>query len=472
MFFSVALPAKEASSAPTASSIGSLLELKESKCDSIELSKQTPHTDLEAKSGQLKDFDGFVSHLPPVNQTASHGHNIILRETHICNKEPSKNEDTDIVSWLEPTIVTPELTRKERQFVEGDEEFDDFQMIVADNPADNANGSVKTVAVLQPHSVVNQGGKVADVKSPRGQQKGEEDDFGEFTFSVPNSANQVKTEPPAAPAALPLLEPLRPLVVKGQNVASISWPDPGVTDDEISRFEALGYARTQQQELSKKGAVPALPQPKSTPKSTQSGDDDEWSDFVSVQNSSPIHKLKVEKERSSTPDLPLSVLNLGTVHPTKQPIPVITPNGLMQTKLSSNMPLNLSNKVPQKNKVFPQTQAQSNHVYQPSIISNQFASQAYGGFNTYQPQANSLKSSTEDDEWSDFVSHQPSMKPQQNQFPGWSGVSPNLMHNSVAGFNLSGPVKKVSTSKNTAISNVSVPDLDFLAPRSRTTHRK
>ncbi|KAH1007226.1 uncharacterized protein LOC109536244 isoform X2 [Dendroctonus ponderosae] len=491
------LPVKEPSSAPTASTIGDILELKESKCGSIESNKQTPQTDLDVKPAvevQLNDFDDFVSHLPPVNQTASHGHSIILRETHISNKAPGKSEDTDIVSWLEPTIVTPELIRKERQFVEGEEEFDDFQMIVAESQAsqisDTVNSlTVKAVAVLQPHPIVNQESKVV-VKCSEEEASGEhkpavvavgkvaaaEDEFGEFTFSVPNCANAVKSEPSKAPAALSLLEPLKPSIVKGRNVASISWPDPGVTEDEISRFEALGYARTQQQEPPKEAGAVSKPlsSTKPTSKPTQKVEDEEWSDFVSVQNASPIHKLKVEKERSSTPDLPLSVLNLGTVHPTKQPIPVITPNGLMQTKLSSNMPLNLSNKVPQKNKVYPQTQVQFNHVYQPSIISNQFASQAYGGFNSYQPQAsNSLKSSTEDDEWSDFVSHQSTAKPHQpNQFPGWSNSTPHVMQSGSSGQK---QVKKAPSSylgKNTAMSNVSVPDLDFLAPRNRTSHRK
>lgn len=106
-------------------------------------------------------------------------------------------------------------------------------------------------------------------------------------------------------------------------------------------------------------------------------DDDEWTDFVSAQKPSPVHKVAArEMERTSSPDLPLSVFNLSSVQPAKQPIPVITPHGLVQTKLSANT-INTSPKFPQRNTKQILQPVQNIPMITPSIISNQYISQAY-----------------------------------------------------------------------------------------------
>ncbi|XP_050305394.1 uncharacterized protein LOC126742680 [Anthonomus grandis grandis] len=345
---------------------------------------QPTKSDLEHSASILQDdFDDFVSYSPP--RESPPGHNIILRETHISNKEP------DIVSWLEPTIVTPELTRKDRggQFVEPEEDFDEFQMVVVPE----ASTSLK----VQPLEASEAKPQI-------------EDDFGDFTsYALPKSE----------PVVL-----LQPTVIESKPL--VSWPDPGITDDEIRRFEALGHLR----EKSKKD--------ESGKKVEEEEEEDEWSDFVSV-NQSPVHKLKTEKERCSTPDLPLSVLNLGSVQPAKQPIPVITPNGLVQTKLSSKIPLNIPNMA--TSKVYPQIPSHPPKL-QPSIISHQ-----YGNYMA----ANSGKSNGDEDEWSDFVSHQ-----------------------SATGTGFPETTRKVTG--NGAAVSPSMPELDFLTPRhlqwTATGHRK
>lgn len=424
---------------------------------------------LEQKStsnNKSDDFDDFVSYLPVTDQ----GHNILLRETHISNKD-SKTEDNDIVNWLEPTIVTPELSRKERQFIEGDDEIEDFQLVVS-NEDNSKSGQfsgddLRMNIVLQPQSVtVPKEESALEVSTDRN-----EDEFGDFTFSLP--ANK----PPA-----PILEPLKPVVVpnSGSVVSSISWPDPGITDDEISRLEAYSRAQNKESDLVKKQVNETNSKSDKTRKTASSSkqsslEDDEWSDFVSVQNQSPLHKLKSEKERSSTPDLPLSVLNLGTVQPTRQPIPVITPNGLVQTKLSSNNSVTMPTIRPQPNRFYPQPQIPNNPYHQPSIISNQYATQAYGGFNTAtNNNFNRPITTGDEDEWSDFVSHQATGSTQPHQLSNWINTSPNIISNPPANLTLyqSRQVKKVSGRSNGAVPNMLLPDLDFLAPKTRTTQRK
>ncbi|XP_066152213.1 serine-rich adhesin for platelets isoform X2 [Euwallacea fornicatus] len=454
---------------------------------------------------KLDDFDDFVSGLPPPDQPSTSGHSVILRETHISNKEPSKSEESDIVSWLEPTIVTPELTRKERPFVDTEEEFEDFQMVVSSESS--TQKSVENLANLTVKPLEVERNKVKTFSSLEESPKAEEstativsstrnndDDFGDFTFSLP--PKQIAVEPLTV---APILQLLKPTVTQTHQAASssISWPDPGITEDEISRFEA--YSRLQNkdhlkenkskptQKVDRKGSFAgSKPGTPSKTRKQDSLDDVEWSDFVSVQKS-PVHRLKNEKERSSTPDLPLSVLNLRAVQPSRPPIPVITPNGLLQTKLSSNAPVNISNMV-QTNRVFLQPQVPTIPAYQPSIISNQFASQAYSGFGP-QKTLQGASTAVEDDEWSDFVSHQPTMQKsssnwsaQPQQLSSWMNSSPNIITNPTANLDIynnssSGKnnVKKVSgfnRNNNSGVANMPLPDLDFLAPKNRTTQRK
>ncbi|XP_030764740.1 uncharacterized protein LOC115888981 [Sitophilus oryzae] len=476
-----------------------------------------------------EDFDDFVSY----SEVPSSGHNVLLRETHISSKDSSKSED-DIVSWLEPTIVTPELSRRERQYVEPDEEFDDFQMTVPDDqtPKILDSSSALTVKPLEnavgqkPISYIEKNATHTFIKSELNKPKENDDEFGDFTFSLPkekstlsvpfensklgNSSGVVESIP------TPALEPLKPSIVYAPTTSKeISWPDPGISEEEIKRFESLSYSRVSDDNLKDKHKDPGITVKNNIERKTspvvdssetlrgqnvssqklkqRTVDDDEWSDFVSVQ-SSPLHKIKSEKERSSTPDLPLSVLNLGNIQPTKQPIPVITPNGLVQTKLASNVSLNFP--IMQNNRMYPQTQGQSSSSYQPSIISNQFASQAFGGFGNYQANTSTksqLPENADDDEWSDFVSHEASsQKPshpkgswsnQPNQFSSWMSATPNIITNPTANLEVisssdlerqkqhkRGPNTSTQSKKN-SVPNMALPDLDFFSPRNRTNRK-
>ncbi|CAH1279655.1 unnamed protein product [Diabrotica balteata] len=381
---------------------------------------------------------------------------------------------------------------------------------------------------------------------PLGDNNEGDDDFTEFHSSVP------LPQPQVTPMA-PILEPLKPVPVYSNAPSSqINWPDPGVTDDEIRRFEEvfsvpLNQIHEEKPSLEDKQEKPKKdkpneakvnnnfstvhtkkseikenartdfplwdtspekkpyrkpefkPEPRKVEVKPNPIENDEWSDFVSVQKPSPIHKAKFsDRNQTSSPDLPLSVLNLGSIQPAKQPIPVITPRGLVQTKLSTNMnPVNQH----KSNLIHPKP-SYGQPVLQPSIISNQFASQAYNvGMNAPQPYSfvstmsqsssgGTLKSShtvtnimangQEDDEWGEFVSSP--LPPQlQNSSTtvghSWNQFVPNpvRLNNPMTGIrdhrrsNSSGGQKKSSH-----VPGMVLPDLDFkaLKERSSVTRKK
>ncbi|XP_060528176.1 uncharacterized protein LOC132703111 isoform X2 [Cylas formicarius] len=381
---------------------------------------------------------------PPTTATtpsydSSACHKIILRETHISNSEPVATQpDKNIAGWLQPTILTPEPSRKGEPLTDQSDDFDDFNMFVSEEKS-----TEPTKEALNIENQVALGEPSERISTQKADAEDTNDEFSDFHFSLPSRTT---------------MEPLKPSLIQPQTnarapPASISWPDPGITDDDIRNFE-LNYSRVR----------PSAGTP------TVARDDDEWSDFVSVKSSgSPIRKIATERERSSTPDLPLSVLNLGNVHPAKQPIPVITPKGLVQTKLSSNNAFNF-NSVLQQNAFHSRhyTSALYKHSSasnQPSIISNQFASQVYG------PPL--------EDEWSDFVSHQSTLPRKAASYqPQWS-TAPNIITNpgSFDSFQGGSSAKKVADTvipakSKTASLNIPIPELEFAAPKNRTSFFK
>lgn len=528
-------------------------------------SKNDLEEDVISPNQNADDFDDFASYQPST-ATDTWPNIVPLRETYISND--TKELPLDITNWLQPTIVTPELprkdleigdeelpniqtpefTRKEVTLGENDDDFDDFQMVLPEPVTDKKNNTDVNNAMssdflqpMQPNykeptvppnlnlnsidftniSFSEEKSKVepvmnfvSDVSHNKASLEinvvkekepitiDDEDDFTEFHCSVP-------APQPIAPKPLtPILEPLKPTplyaAVSTTPSTQINWPDPGITDEEIKKFEMV-FKRPQEYsngESKKEELEKNIEQPKKVSKDN-SLDDDEWSDFVSVQKPSPVHKFQLsEKERTSSPDLPLSVLNLGNIQPAKQPIPVITPHGLIQTKLSSSNSLNLSPKVQLKNNII---NTQQKTVYQkpqihPSIISSQFASQAYnfnsGNLNQNkavlnsplnQPQStNSNLQSLDDDDWSDFISSPlpptTSNGYQQNwqntstyKQSNWTNASPNIIANPRHFIQSGSDMKnrKVSNnsvnSKKSTIPSISLPELEFIAPKERTS---
>ncbi|CAH0550027.1 unnamed protein product [Brassicogethes aeneus] len=272
-----------------------------------------PPTISTNRSEDFDDFDDFSSYTPQPQQSWSNMVPVPLRETHISSYEGVEKNVKDF-GWLQPTIVTPEMPRKE---------------IVEEKP---------TVTIpIESHDDFDVFGEFESVKATEEptpskiDQIDDEDDFTDFHSSIPEPKQPVenKMQPPETlqpirPAVLPL-EPLKPSIMTPQNLSTqINWPDPGISDEDLKRFEVSFSKAIDVDEKPKMTSVEQKPQK----------EDDEWSDFVSVQKPSPVHKFN-KIERSPTPDLPLSVLTLGNLQPARQPIPVVTPQGLMQTKIST-----------------------------------------------------------------------------------------------------------------------------------------
>lgn len=242
------------------------------------------------------------------------------------------------------------------------------------------------------------------------------DSFGDFHMSLPQPI----------PA-----EPLKPVVVHSiattsssttvQIPAKIEWPEPGLTEDDIHTIE-LTYVK----------------QPKKT---TTAIEDDDWTDFIS-------HKETKQN------DLQLSVFNLGNVQPIKPPVPVLTPQGLIQTRLSSSTTTTSSSSSPLFGSPKKQlTASKPIDGYQPSIISQQFSM----GNSMFVPNTTTRTqqqhNDDDDDDWTDFVSSQPVQQQQSFQ-----------------DFRLNGDLLK-QTTKN-SVPSVLLPDLDFVIGKNHRTFPK
>lgn len=495
-----------------------------------------------------------------------------LRETYITNTDSRKIESEE-PGWLKPTILTPVLPRKDNEindfhdfvsnqitkpkedmgiddFVSNhitkpkeDSEMDDF-----DDFASYQVSDVPGVKSLQVIDSIVEYNKVFNNETAISNDN-IVDDFSSFqNFEKPSISSNVQSnqlgkivECPIEQrtekdnlslqkcnnlratdhntfqnnvSTVPVIQPsiLQPTPTYKTQLTEINWPDPGISNDEMARFEMYSKsARNEQQPVVKKQdtvrklsgtagsmlveksiVVPAnkvvlpsrevllppndkvviskdlvLPILDSSPRKymphkpvVKKIEEDDWSDFVSGQT-----------ERTATPELSLSIPQLSNIQPPKLPIPVITPQGLMQTKIPSHS-------ITQKHAPLLSNLSYNGSNYQPSIISNQFAMQLnQNSLNTpYQttsipanaPHQNGFKDDS--DEWSDFVS-----APNNNAF-GWSKppqvsntvlTAPNIITNPAHYQN------GAMQSKKSNIPSISaMPDLDFIAPKSRSLRNK
>ena len=169
-------------------------------------------------------------------------------------------------------------------------------------------------------------------------------------------------------------------------------------------------------------------------KNVSNSDEDDWSDFVGVSVPAESNNVRHhhfhgsnEPERTSTPELSLSVPHLSRLQPPKHPIPVITPQGLIQTKIPSNAygrgvnyfhrPMAASSRVPSQASTIS-SQYQS-HVIRTSRPNNLFVNGVrpvhnfkYVGGSTNETvrklddiPRNGRR--LDDDDWTDFVSSPP-----------------------------------------------------------------
>ncbi|GJQ76377.1 hypothetical protein Trydic_g2095 [Trypoxylus dichotomus] len=252
-------------------------------------------------------------------------------------------------------------------------------------------------------------------------------------------------------------------------------------------------------------------------------DEEDWSDFVcNPEPMKPVLQPKIiGSEKLQKPELRLSVPHLSQLQQPKKPIPVITPQGLIQTRIPSNIS-NLSNlNVQQPPYVFQRNQAATRDTFRPSIISHQyqnhmngssFRKTANGFYNGLIPQQvnqalptpniGKLNSTSDDDDWTDFISSppvQPAKKhganipmanaSRTNVINNSTVTIPNIianpvhinygMHPNKSNFGAyTRTVRKPSNSVNlgsqaTTIPSISaLPDLDFIAPKNKTFTKK
>ncbi|CAH1955323.1 unnamed protein product [Acanthoscelides obtectus] len=565
----------------------------------------------DAQHDNFEDFTSYQSTpMPQVSDTWSK--QVPLRETYISssdNHEVVPEVPLNVEAWLQPTIVTPELPRKqidaeEDVIVEKEEPgkgFMDLEECDVSNEVredavatsvlskaelsifDSLSKSEDIITTSNESSPERVRGKVPEnLQEPIASLSNEEDEFTDFQFSVPVS--EISQPPrsltpiveplkpvfePSKPTVgllKPVLEPLKPVPI-ASNVSSkavptqINWPDPGITEEELKKFDEVfsqpalqnqpeptkliqpeiiksvqpdsirslhpEVVKQTQPNITKSGSTeivrpmqsdvmkPRHPEATDTiqrevsrsvlpevirpvhaeimkplqqtvmkprypevtkpmqpdvmkavqlgnvkpQKQSNSFDDDEWTDFMSVQKPSPVHKMKTSsREQTSSPDLTLSVFNLGNIQPSRPPVPVITPTGLVQTKLSSNLnqvPMSPKS-TPKNNVVIPQS---AYHAPLPSIISHQFASQAYSFRNIGQP---TNQNAAEDDEWGDFVSA-------QTVANGWPSTNHSSQQNQFNNHNVQqSQFKMVTPQVKSSVSNLVLPELDFVAPKGRT----
>lgn len=316
-----------------------------------------------------------------------------LRETHISTQIDPEP------GWLKPTILTPVMPRKDIEETAKEEEFSDFQM------------------------------GVVEVKK-------HETEFQALPSIIGANVQKFAFET--------ALEPLKPTILQPEVVnkapAQINWPDPGLSEEQLAHIElSISNLKTEPQKT-----------PKTAPEQVE---DDDWSEFVSNQDV----KLKSPLKRTATPELQLCIPQLSQIQPPKQPIPVITPHGLIQTKIPSNS----YHKINRNNyPVLKPLQNQPTDGYQPSIISNQFAKQTSYVLPSYQN-----SSTGDDDDWTDFISSQP--PPPTNGLKNKS-ITPNIITNPhFEQNNAYKPNSVLRNGVNTRLANISLPELDFVAPNTK-----
>lgn len=346
------------------------------------------------------------------------------------------------------------------------------------------------------------------------QEENVEDDFGDFHMSLPTAPQKEqefddfkcavpKEQTPTLSQCLPA-EPLKPVVVHSvatatvQLPAKIEWPEPGITEDDIHTIE-LTYVKPQTKEVEVKQEK--LPETTKTVPKKASVEDDDWTDFISHKEATKTSPEKVQN------DLQLSVFNLGNIQPIKPPVPVITPQGLLQTKLSSSGTISplMGSPVHSHRPQQKQLTVRPPDGYQPSIISQQFSKQfldsstsqthsnislsnynlhpsSFGHSdsvfvpNTNHTTNNNSSSACDDDDWTDFISSQPIPQQQSLSFTPNIIANPNR-YDPLREFRLNGDVlnssgSRKATQKSSVPSVTTLPDLDFVIAKNRTFTKK
>ncbi|KAK5649098.1 hypothetical protein RI129_003990 [Pyrocoelia pectoralis] len=345
-----------------------------------------------------------------------------LRETHISNVK------LDDPSWLKPTILTPELPRRELQ---NEDEFANFQSGNFDSIQDTkvvpepriiqeSKSDPTTLDTLEPcksqmalttteplnNSVLELEPKLPDV------QVDDDDEFTEFQ----STSCVTPAEPP--PIISESLQPeiLQPVKVESVQPSAapttINWPDPGITEDDFQRF-SLYKPNIKETVVENEKRV----------------EDDDWSDFVSNQTA-----------------------QMNNLHIT-QPVQ----NGF-QTSLVSNQYVVFASKPDEVEDEWSDFVSSEPHPEPP--IFNRPPRTSLPKLNldwNGPPQFSS---------WSASIAPNIIANPTSfESFQGFTSFDGDLLKNRIA--NKKTP-NMVQPKKNTVPSISTIPDLEFIAPKNRT----
>ncbi|XP_045460753.1 uncharacterized protein LOC123671111 [Harmonia axyridis] len=321
----------------------------------------------------------------------------------------------------------------------------------------------------------------------------QEDEFTDFQSSLPKATSFT---------GMVLLEPLKPSILQPEPVQSnalkIEWPEPGLDESEINRIvNGVCRKNSTNENVETTNNVQTIDDNSKQP--IQHNDQDEWSDFMSVKQSF--------KTRTSTPDLPLSVFNLGSIQPNKVSAPYVAPNGVVHSPSKTptiSFPVvnrNSQNNTQQYSHQRPFITSQAfNALYSTSNYEVPLPSTSIGGKTIDQIDVNSGKNVglnfpqneginytiqhntpssishriEEDDDWGDFVSA-PNTISQSNSSANF--FQPSTYMNSNFGFiSKSATIPKTSTKSNVVHQDKNnlhilstMPDLDFVSSKSRST---
>ncbi|XP_044745063.1 WASH complex subunit 2 [Coccinella septempunctata] len=512
------------------------------------LPKNSNHFEVMDKEEENDDFSDFTSYQGTEEKEEIRTNIMPLRESHISSNTHQNEVETDKISkyFQELTMGRTEAIHidqlkenskfsfidgslqlsKNQQLSEGSScVFSDssdkskinsvqvdvsYDQVKTDKPSVPIDRSNNCDILTDAFEIINENVEEVETISSQSYTKNQEDEFTDFQSSLPCPAKQ-HVEPT-------LLEPLKPSVLKPEKMKNqpvkIEWPEPGLDEEEINRIVNGVRRKSSTSENVKKKANNTGVAQINTKKPVDKGDQEDWSDFMCVKE--PL------KTRTSTPDLPLSVFNLGSIQSNRVSAPYVAPNGVVHSP--SKTP---SISFPVVNRNSQNTTHQSSHE-QPFITSqafnalysnsknnmllpnthigktgdmrsnNQFfhSDKANFDFNCSEnnisisfPQNGDINhrvqqhipssithSNAEDDDWGDFVSA-PSTISQSNSSANFFQPS-SYMRTNLGFSGKSVPIQKsFSVSKNTVVrqekNNLPIistmPDLDFVSPKSRNS---
>ncbi|KAK9869130.1 hypothetical protein WA026_002885 [Henosepilachna vigintioctopunctata] len=345
-----------------------------------------------------EDFSDFTSYQPSFEKDTSWtGKMLPLRESHISYQPSSTKEESIIKANLKPSLESAisnfnlDLSFLESKFTSTEipkvtassksEDFSDLELfslkenkLTVEKPKSifedenfkaqsnyqqhylqdteirpiTSSVTSENIDVISTTQIISKimetpNSKSNSLENTATEQCDQDEEFTDFHSSLPTEFN------PSPASKVSFLEPLKPAVLQPvpvNPVAKIEWPEPGLDEDEVSRIVAgcLQRKSETETEVISKDRPAFVKENKDISKVTETqnynsgNDDEEWSDFVSVKEH--------VKSRTATPDLPLSVFNLGNIQPVKAPTPVLTPNGLICSPVKNSLP-NMS--VPKSN---------------------------------------------------------------------------------------------------------------------------